>query len=529
MMQTRRNSLNVLTIFLTLLITISMLATTSLAVITEEDRGVITVSGAEDTVTVSAYRLMDVTYNYDADQPQQPVYTWTSDVAGWVQANFPAYIDTENDNTVLPAFNEDADADTIAAFYDRLSAGIKTGTPSIAAAGSRTGNGNIENLEMGNYLILIENGMRVYRPSAVNLVPEWNEGDSAWEMTTPAAVEVKSSEPTITKTVSDNKKADNASIGDTVTFDITADIPQFPANALAKNYVISDFLPSSLTLTEGSINVYGVLGEAETPLTLDTEYSQNTVRPNEGGTSTFTLTFDYEQISDYEKIHIEYTATLNENAVVGEDGNVNNAYLDYTNNPYTEDSWESKTNTSTVYTYGLDISKVDKDHNDTFLAGAEFELYASLEDAEARRDPIGFIQDQESEGVYRKALENEVGTITTLTVGSNGERLGKLTLNGLDETTWYLVETKAPDSYNILEAPVPVTIVDAKEDVLDGKVTDADIATGLVPLTVENDDGFQLPTTGGMGTILFTAVGIVLMGAAVILFIVVRRKRRAED
>ena len=95
--------------------------------------------------------------------------------------------------------------------------------------------------------------------------------------------------------------------------------------------------------------------------------------------------------------------------------------------------------------------------------------------------------------------------------------------------TWYLVETKAPDSYNILEAPVPVTIVDAKEDVLDGKVTDADIATGLVPLTVENDDGFQLPTTGGMGTILFTAVGIVLMGAAVILFIVVRRKRRAED
>ena len=525
MMQTHRTLSKSLAVCLTLLMMVSMLVTTAFA-IDDTDKGTITVSGVEENVAVTAYRLMDVNYNYTADQPQEPVYTWTTDVADWVRANFSAYIGAAGDNTVQPAFHEDADANDIAAFYDKLAAGIKSGTPSIADENksNRTGNGDIEGLTMGNYLILIENGMRVYRPSAVNLVPEWDENDNVWKMTTPK-VEVKSSELTITKTVND-KEADSANIGDTVSFDITAAVPQFPDEALATNYAISDTLPNSLTLTAASIEVYGVRGEEETLLTLDNEYSQGTERPNAGGTSTFTLTFDYAKISGYEAIHITYTATLNGSAELGATGNVNNAYLDYTNDPYTETSWNSQTDTATVYTYGLEISKVDSENEDTYLSGAEFALYTSLQDAQDGRNPVSFVL--ESEGVYRKALESETGT-TTLTVGSNGDLRGKLTLKGLDEATWYLVEIKAPDGYNILEAPEPIEITDLKGGVLDGKVTDADIASGLVPRTVKNDDGFRLPTTGGMGTILFTAVGVVLMGAAVILFIVVRRKKKAED
>ncbi|HBV52972.1 MAG TPA: hypothetical protein DEF06_11835 [Clostridiales bacterium] len=85
-----------------------------------------------------------------------------------------------------------------------------------------------------------------------------------------------------------------------------------------------------------------------------------------------------------------------------------------------------------------------------------------------------------------------------------------------------------------MASPVKVTIEDKDGDVLDGKVSGAAAnATGeavaLVTLTVENDDGFQLPVTGGMGTILFTAVGILLMGAAVILLIFAVRKNRKQS
>ena len=530
MMQTHKTLSKVLVVCLTLVMMVSMFVANTSA-IDDTDKGTITVSGVEDDVTVSAYRLMDVTYDYTADQPVQPVYTWTNAVAGWVRENNPTYIGAENDNSVQPAFST-AQTDAIAAFYDALAAAIKSGELTVHSV-DRTGSGDIENLPMGNYLILIENGMRVYRPSAANLIPEWNAESEVWEITSPAQVEVKSSELTIEKTVrapgtETGKESDNANIGDTITYDILVDVPQFPTNALVKNYAVSDILPAGLTRTEDPILVYGVKsGEPESPLIQNTHYTQGTTRPSSGSISTFTLTFDYTQIQTYEKIHIQYTATLNGSAELGETGNVNTAYLDYSNNPYTEESWKSQDDSATIYTYGLNIDKVDGDDNAVFLAGAEFSLYTSQENAEGKNSPVLFIR--ESEGVYRKALENEEGT-AALTVGSgeNGSTKGNLVLKGLDETTWYLVENRAPDGYNLLNAPVSITITDTKENTLDGKVTDADIVTGLVPLTVENDDGFQLPVTGGMGTVLFTAAGVVLMGAGAVLFFILRKKKKTE-
>ena len=525
-MKTRRNLSRVLALCLTLLMTLGLFGTSAFA-INPDAKGTITVDGVEDGVTVSAYRLMDVKVNANG-QPQEPVYTWVDTVANWVRTNFSAYIGADSDNSVQAAFST-ASANDLATFYDKLAAAIKTtaNPPIITAAGTRTGSGNIENLTMGNYLILIENGMKVYRPSAVNLVPEWR--DNQWKMSD-ATVEVKSSEPTITKTVKapgtgNGLNADNANIGDTVTFDIVADVPKFPTNALAKNYAISDILPKGLTFVENSIHVYGVLNTQETELANNGTmyYTQSAVRPNSKGNSTFTLTFTYENISSYDQIHITYTGNLNGNAVLGEDGNSNHAYLDYTNNPYVDGNWGGNDDdTATVYTYGLDITKVDKDNHGTYLSGAEFELYASENDSNNSTNKIFFIM--ESAGVYHKAVSGETNTntTTTLAVDSNG----KLTIKGLDEGTWYLKETKAPNSYNLLKAPVSVTITDASNGVLDGKVTDTNITTGLVPLTVENDDGFQLPVTGGMGTFLFTAVGVVLMGAAVILLVVVLKKKK---
>lgn len=112
---------------------------------------------------------------------------------------------------------------------------------------------------------------------------------------------------------------------------------------------------------------------------------------------------------------------------------------------------------------------MDKKNTRLFLSGAEFELYSTQNDAESAKNKIAFIQ--ESEGVYRKALPNEADSVTTLVVGSgeNGSALGKLTLKGLDETDWYLLETKAPNGYNLLASPITVTITDTDGNTLDGK------------------------------------------------------------
>lgn len=535
-MKKRKTFFRSLALCLTLLMAIGIFATTAYAQVSPNDTESIVVSGVEDGVTVSAYKLMDVKVNENG-QPQEPVYTWTSEVASWVRTYYSSYIGADTDNSVQPAFNKDADDSTIATFYDALAAAIKGGSPSIMpqTATSSNKSATISDLPMGNYLILIENGMKVYRPSAVNLVPVWE--DDEWVLNT-AAVTVKASEPTITKTVkapgtTTGKEKDNANIGDTVTFDIVADIPQFPAKAAAKNYVISDILPTGLTLTDDSIQVLGVSTDAsgsETPI--NGSYEKSYSRPEGAVTdtnnaTTFTLTFDYAQIKTYQKVHIQYTATLNDKAVLGADGNPNTAYLDYSNNPYVATSWKTKTDSAIVYTYGLDISKVDKKNHETFLSGAEFELYASEEAAAAGTNPIKFIK-LDGEGVYRRALAAERG-ITTLTVDSREDTKGKLTLKGLDEGTWYLKETKAPDSYNLLASPVAVAITDVKDGVLDGNVIvgDTEQSTGLVPLTVENDNGFQLPVTGGIGTIMFTAVGMVLMCAAIVLIVVAFKVKKS--
>lgn len=99
----------------------------SVSAIGSTDTGTIRVTGAEAGVSVTAYRLMDVNYDFDnANQPVDPVYEWVDALAGWVRENYSAYIGTGTDNSVQEAFST-AEADDIAAFYDALAAKIRSG------------------------------------------------------------------------------------------------------------------------------------------------------------------------------------------------------------------------------------------------------------------------------------------------------------------------------------------------------------------------------------------------------------------
>ena len=160
------------------------------------------------------------------------------------------------------------------------------------------------------------------------------------------------------------------------------------------------------------------------------------------------------------------------------------------------------------------------------MPGAEFELSKS-----SGGEALRFIAISDNEGVYRLAKENEQGSSTTVLIvggehAANGMK-GKLRLVGLDAGTYYLKETKAPAGYNKISTPIEITIADSDYD--GGvEVGEEDLVTGLVPVTVQNSQGFELPTTGGIGTVLFTAVGVALMGAGLVLFFLNRKRRKAE-
>lgn len=523
----------------------------SVSAIGSTDTGTIRVTGAEAGVSVTAYRLMDVNYDFDnANQPVDPVYEWVDALAGWVRENYSAYIGTGTDNSVQEAFST-AEADDIAAFYDALAAKIRSGNITLdnKTAPADGGAVDITDLKMGNYLVLVENGMNVYSPSAVNLVPVWNDEKDAWEMSTPAVVNLKSEEVSITKTAETADDSDiTASIGDRVNYTVTADVPGYPAATLDKNktFNIYDTLQAGLTLDADSIRVTGYVGGTEGKEINLTDgnagnpyYTLTTTDAADldGTGVSFSLAFNYDNLKDdsnakFDTIRVTYSAAVNKDALVfnsnADSGNLGNtAKLSYSNNPYaTTGSYKDVTDDAKVYTYGIKIKKVDSDDDRQLLPGAEFTVSLS----EDGRDPISFVNT--GDGVYRKAeSETEAGVITdtTVTVGAEGSGVqGMLTLSGLEADTYYLTETKAPDGYNKLGSPIEITITDTEPNGIVNDGTDsADGADGYVEKKVENSDGFQLPTTGGIGTILFTAGGILLMGLGVIVlvFVILRRRR----
>lgn len=531
--------------------------------IEETTKGTIQVTGIVEptntTVKVNVYRLMDVHFDTVNQQPEEPVYTWVTEVAAWVRGNHPTYIGTDTDNSVQEAFSK-ASTETIAAFYDELAAEIRgqnlfaneAGSATVNGAGDTGASGSITGLDMGNYLVLIEGGMKVYRPSAVNLVPEWKKAVESpetwgWVLET-ANVELKSSEPALTKTVSDTQVA----IGDTVTYTLVADVPHFPDNALNKGYCISDELPAGMTF--GSItSVEGYTGNnpnvslGGTTLTENSDYKDAT-RPVTGTTPAFTLSFtNLKNTANerYTKIKVTYTATVNRNiTVIGSTStaltnNINNAFLDYNNDPYgSATSWQTKTATATVYSYGIMVNKKDEESNP--LSGAEFKLYKASTNGGQEDDAIKFVAGTTG-GTYRVATATDADADETLVVAANGADKGKLTLSGLDVGTYYLTETKAPGGYVKLATPQTIVITDNKtgaegtqdfpkpNGLLEDNSTGTDGADGYYELDVVNSQGFTLPSTGGMGTVLFTTIGIVLMGGGLVLLLLyLRRRNRAE-
>jgi len=542
-----KNKINKLvSLLMVFFMTFGLFAPLASAEITIDQRGTIEIKNVAEDVLITAYRLMNVNYDFDKGEPTTPVYEWVDGLSSWMETNFPDYADAENftDDVVGKEKEDGTTYPTADEVYDAIAAAIRSGVLDLKESGHVDANKDgeaveIGNLEMGNYLLLIENGLKVYKPAAVNVIPVWNADAETWEMSKPAAeVDVKSSEVGIVKTivaVNGDESLDTVSIWDTVTYRLSVDIPKYPVNSKYKTITVSDKITDVLSIDMSSLEVYvgesiDLLEEIASDNYTITENS--TLLTDNGVATNFSIDFEYEALRGHSKIIMQYDAFVSSDVVIGPEGNLNTGYLEYSTNPYgsNNDTLKMTSDDVTIYSYGIVVNKTD-DKTNSPLSGAIFTISES-KSGETSRENYSFVK--EEDGVYRRALESDTDTVTELEVNANGV----LRLKGLRAGTYYLAETKAPGGYNRLKDDVEIIINDEENGERDGIVeianTDEEGNTtygtteegklGYRDLTVGNKKGFSLPETGGIGTIIFTVVGIVLMGVGVIIFKKIRNR-----
>ena len=271
------------------------------------------------------------------------------------------------------------------------------------------------------------------------------------------------------------------SIGDNVTWIIKPAVPTDIETY--KSYVVTDQLDSRLTYTSTAVTA------GKDTLFEDTDYTLTYVD------GLLTITFNQAGLQKLsgKALTINVITALSKSVTVGEINNT--ATLSYTN---AADTAGSVSDSAMVWTGGIKIFK--HTIGDTPLAGAEFKVYTSEEDAKA--------------GTH--AIQRD-GKDLVITSDDGGYAI----VEGLGEGDYWFVETKAPvdengESYAMLKTPVKVTL--DKESASENYVTQEILNTKLV----------SLPITGGIGTLIFTFSGIALMGAAVLLYIRSRRKSSAQ-
>lgn len=533
---------------------------------TESDEGVITAEGIkkESGITVYAYQIVKADYDEE-------------------NGNFTGYSNVykKSDGSDYISNITSADATTLSALAQIVrSDAMVAGTRHNMIAG--TGDDEevyTATVPVGSYLVLVEGAESVsYNVAVVSVfytnqagTTIINEGKVKYLSEGNTWVK-RNDKPELTKKIveSDGEKEHNsANIGDTVNYRMTIDpVPDYRGKYPRLDVV--DTLSKGLTYKKDSLKVYlagtGDNGEeTKTELTEGTEYVKTIGNYDANRGTTITVDFvkhedgkdDQYLLTTYvgRKIIIEYSATLNENAELNEHGNENSATLNYSKDSNTNHADGS--DIKNTYTYTFDIkgstegntsltdklivktgedewTKEDGTNHVTEkkpLAGAEFTLYT----------------DEACTNVYT----NKKADGTTYFNGvTTSDSTGQLNIYGLSFGTYYLKETKAPGDYT-LNSHVFTIVIAAGEWNSDNTlkswtITIDDVTTNtfvaengtvvingklekINPTEIKNTKTAELPSTGGMGTYLFTITGVMIMAAVAGMFLVSRRRDRENQ
>lgn len=529
---------------------------------TEADRGVITAQGIknETNVTVTAYQIVKATYDKT-----------NGNFTGYEQV----YANSIADIT-------DANPDELAALAqtvksDKLVANTEFAMNSV---GNETYKASVP---VGSYLILVEGAeSESYNVSVISVYYTNNDGKT---IITEGKVEYlaqgnawvkRSDKPGLDKKIivsgkgTDKETLDvknSANIGDTVDYRVTIDpVPDYRGKHPTLNVV--DTLSKGLTYQEGSLRVYAAASNRTTDLVENTHYEKNIGEYNEKTGTNITVNFVSKESNKYlvnnyagQKIVIEYSAILNENALLNESGNDNNAVLNYT-----KDSNKTNSNdfeTKKTYTYTFDIrGSVDGNASwtDNLIVKTGVDTWDTTESSHVTEtQPLNGAEftlytDKDCTNVYTN--EKKDGTTYFAGKTTSGEKgNGQFNIYGLAFGTYYLKETKAPDTYTLNSHvfTIEITAGDAKGEnawndngtlknwtiKIDGNSSNTfTVDKGTVKINgttnkintteIKNTTTSELPSTGGMGTYLFTIIGVVVMAGAAGAFFISRRKGSEE-
>ena len=451
---------------------------------------------------------------------------------------------TDKDNATIKAF-----AKVVAKYLDNTNA--KTGS---FGTSDDSNTYTISGLSAGYYLVKDKDG-------SVDANNHDVYTNYIMEVVQDVTVAPKISVPTVEKKVNNKTEADIAQIGEKVTFTLTGTLPKNYDDYKTYQYIFHDTLSEGLTLDADSITVKAYENDTDVvTLAANADYTiltGNGVSETNDPKCSLEIKFDnlknISGLTKDSKIVVEYTATVNSKATAGKTTpNTNKVHLEYSNDPNAEGigttgkTPEDKVN---VYTFKLDVTKVDAQNTDNKLSGAQFVL-ATADDLTITAD--NFNENGEvTEGTTTTNLIAVTGSTPTYVIddGTATSKMyvmstdtnGALNINGLKSGTYYLYETKAPDGYNKLTKPIKIEITAtqtaATGDIADtgafsAKVddtnTNATLDTGTVSVTVKNSSGSTLPSTGGMGTKLFYTIGGILMAGAAIILVVRKRRSDAE-
>ena len=514
--------------------TVFGLAATTVATANAADGATLTVSTADAKFvgkTVNAYKMFSATVGGEGAN-KAVSYTLTDTWKPFFMDSTASGLNGATDANVNDKANEyvsELVGDNLVAFATKASNWAQTQAKNITAdktatvsAGATNGNytATFTGLDYGYYVVAV--------PGATLANTSGQYATLVSVDSTNVNANIKGSLPTVDKKVQVNGNgADtaDAKIGDTLTFTLTSTIPDMSAYD-TYTFNFKDTLSKGLTYGDiTSVTVEGV----DAPLVKDTDYTVTTTPAAAGNTLLTVGMTDFknkQQTNAGKKITVTYTATLNENAVVGGAGNVNSATIQYSNDPSSTGTGESEPDKVRVFTYGFTVDKYTGDnYNDaaTRLAGAEFTLTAKGDTS-----AIKFVQvnagSATEDAVYRVAKAGETaGTTTTITTPANG----KVVFQGLKNGEYTLTETKAPAGYNKLASAIGVKVNGSNDGIDTTNATvnitynndnndttyDQTASNGVIP--VQNKSGAILPGTGGMGTIAFTVIGVLVIALGV--------------
>lgn len=446
-----------------------------------ESSGSITVDNAVVGQTYTIYEILRLeSYNVDTNAYS---YKATDAWKGFINGDGikGIYVDVNEQGYVT--WHDGADASAFA-----KAAQAYAGAHSIANQGFQTATSTtvkFENLELGYYLM----------DSTLGTL-------CTLDTTTPnVTIKEKNEVPSNEKTVEEDSSkkygsVNDADIGQTVNFISTVTLP-----VGSENVIFHDTMSAGLTLKVESVQVYTDVG-----LTTKLDTGSYTLKTSGlSDTCTFEIAFSQEYLNDLKEkavVYVVYSAVVNENAVVGGEGNPNTSHLSYGDESNTKTTPGSNT---TTYTWSFDVLKYGNGDETNVLANAEFALLNS------DRSKVAVVENGKLKGWMDLPAAGKDGSVvwpdnTILKTNENG----KISIAGLDADTYYLREIKAPAGYNVLKDDTEITIAP--------NVSDQTMTLASVTVKVNNLSGTELPSTGGMGTTFFYVAGsILLLGAAVLL------------